>query len=242
MKILIVDDEALARERLQRLIEELDAGEVVGQAANGKQALQEVERLTPDLVLLDIRMPEMDGIETAQHLSELPTPPAVIFVTAYDEYALHAFETRAVDYLVKPVRRERLLKALGSAQRITKAQIQSLQLTTGSEPLTITARIHGGVRQIDVDTIYYFQAEHKYVTLKYAEGEVIIDDSLKSLEQQYGERFLRIHRNALIAKNQLKAIRKDQLGQYWAELKDLPQRLEISRRHVAAVRQYLKGG
>jgi two-component system response regulator AlgR len=241
MKILIVDDEKLARERLIRLLHELDNTSILFEAENGLLALKQTEQHNPDIVLLDIRMPGMDGIETANQLSLSDTPPAIIFITAYDEYALEAFDSQAIAYLLKPVRKEKLDKALQSARRLNRVQLQSIKKDNSPpEKQHLSVRIHSGLRQIDLHDIYYFQAEQKYVTVKYKEGEVLIEDSLKSLESQYPEHFIRIHRNALISKQQLKAIRKDQQGRYLAELKDIEEKIEVSRRHVALVRKFLK--
>lgn len=240
MKILIVDDEQLARERLQRHLQELDADLELIEAENGLVALEQSQKHNPDIVLLDIRMPGMDGIETANQLSELETPPAIIFVTAYDEYALEAFDSQAIAYLLKPVRKEKLAKALQSAKRLNRVQLQNIHHENSKpEKQHLSVRIHSGVRQIDLDDIFYFQAEQKYVTVKYREGEVLIEESLKSLENRFGELFIRIHRNALVAKQQLKAIRKDQQGHYLTELKDIDDKIEVSRRHVADVRKFL---
>ena len=240
MKILIVDDEQLARERLQRHLQELDARAELLQAENGLSALEQTEKHNPDIILLDIRMPGMDGIETANKLSELETPPAIIFITAYDEYALDAFDSQAIAYLLKPVRKEKLAKAIQSARRLNRVQLQNLQLA-GSESSKqhLSIRIHSGIRQIELADIYYFLAEQKYVNIKYREGEALIEESLKSLEARFNDTFIRIHRNALISKQQLKAIRKDQQGRYLAELKDIDEKIEVSRRHVAAVRKFL---
>ena len=240
MKILIVDDEQLARERLQRHLLELDSSYELIQAENGLVALEQSEQHNPDIVLLDIRMPGMDGIETAGKLSELETPPAIIFTTAYDEYALDAFDTHAIAYLLKPIRKEKLDKALQSAKRLNRVQLQNIQAEENeTQDKHLSVRIHSGVRKIELDDIFYFQAEQKYVTVKYRAGEVLIEESLKSLEARFSNTFIRIHRNALISKQQLKAIRKDQQGRYLTELKDVDEKIEVSRRHVAAVRKFL---
>ena len=240
MKILIVDDEQLARERLHRQLQELHSDYDIIEAENGLIALQQTEQHNPDLVLLDIRMPGMDGIETANKLSQLTTPPAIIFTTAYDEYALDAFDSHAIAYLLKPVRKEKLDKAIQSAKHLNRVQIQSIQIKESEEKEQyLSVRIHSGIRKIDLSDIFYFQAEHKYVTVKCREGEVVIEESLKSLESRFSESFIRIHRNALVSKQQLKAIRKDQQGHYLTELKDVEEKIEVSRRHVAAVRKYL---
>lgn len=240
MKILIVDDEQLARERLQRQLLELDSSNEIIEAENGLIALQQSEQHNPDIVLLDIRMPGMDGIETANKLSEFTTPPAIIFTTAYDEYALNAFDSHAIAYLLKPIRKEKLDKAITSAKQLNRVQLQSIK---NEEPEDkeqhLSVRIHSGLRKIELDDIFYFQAEHKYVTVKCRDGEVIIEESLKSLETRFNSTFIRIHRNALISKKQLKAIRKDQQGRYLTELKDIDEKIEVSRRHVAAVRKFL---
>ena len=240
MKILIVDDEQLARERMHRQLQELDSDYEIIEAENGIIALEQTEKYNPDIILLDIRMPGMDGIETANKLSELDTPPAIIFTTAYDEYALNAFDSHAIAYLLKPVRKEKLDKALQSAKRLNRVQLKSIQHEDETKEHHLSVRIHSGVRKIDLSDIFYFQAEQKYVTVKYREGEVLIEESLKSLESRFNESFIRIHRNALISKQQLKAIRKDQQGRYLTELKDIDDKIEVSRRHVAAVRKFLE--
>lgn len=241
MKILIVDDEHLARERLHRHIQELDSRYDIIEAENGLLAIKQTEKHNPDIVLLDIRMPGMDGIETANKLSQLATPPAIIFTTAYDEYALDAFDSHAIAYLLKPIRKEKLNKALQSAKQLNRVQLQSIQnKENNKKEQYISVQIHSGVRKIDLRDIFYFQAEHKYVTVKYREGEVLIEEPLKSLEARFSENFIRIHRNALVAKQQLKAIRKDQQGRYLIELKDINDKIEVSRRHVSAVRKFLK--
>ena len=240
MKILIVDDEQLARERLQRHLLDIDSSYELIQAENGLVALEQSKQHNPDIVLLDIRMPGMDGIETASKLSQLETPPAIIFTTAYDEYALDAFDTHAIAYLLKPIRKEKLDKALQSAKRLNRVQLQNIQAEESkTQDKYLSVRIHSGVRKIELDDVFYFQAEQKYVTVKYREGEVLIEESLKSLESRFSDSFIRIHRNALISKQQLKAIRKDQQGRYLTELKDVDEKIEVSRRHVAAVRKFL---
>ena len=238
MKILIADDEPLARERLKGLVAELNLGEVVAEAANGEEVLQLSEQHQPDVVLLDIRMPGMTGLETAIHLDQLETAPAVIFTTAYDEYALQAFEANAVDYLLKPVRRERLSKALEKVARLTQGQLQALQ--SSNTPGHISARMHGGIKLVSIADIHFFQAEDKYTTVYYKAGTVLIEEPLKSLEERLSELFIRIHRNALVAKAALSSLEKDEQGGSFVTMKGVEERLEVSRRHVAEVRQLLK--
>ncbi|VAX12918.1 Two-component transcriptional response regulator, LuxR family [hydrothermal vent metagenome] len=240
MNILITDDEPLARERLRSMLDEL-SHTVVAEAANGKQALQLCEQQQVDVILLDIRMPGMDGLETAHHLMQLPQPPAIIFTTAYDEYALKAFKTHAVDYLLKPVRQRELDAALSAATRLSRAQriaLDELKLET-STPLYVSAQVKGSLQLIPIEDIYYFQADQKYVSIGYCEGEVLIDDSLVTIEQRYSQ-LLRIHRNALVAPEYIAALEKDEGGRCYVRLRDCDKRLEISRRHLANVRRWLK--
>ena len=242
MKILIVDDETPARERLKKLVAELPDRRVVDEAANGVRALQLVAEHNPDVVLMDIRMPEMDGLEAARHLADLPSPPAVIFTTAYDQFTLEAFDTNAIAYLLKPVRREKLEKALAHAERPNQAQRSALQqhsrATTRRQH--ICARIRDELRIIPVDKIFYFQADQKYVTVKYFDGEVLIEESLKSLEQEFADKFLRIHRNALVAVDYVDALEKDSEGHFKIRLHGIDNQLEVSRRMVPEVRRVIR--
>ncbi len=242
MKILIIDDEPLARQRLHSVIDELGTGEVVAEASNGKQAVNLCQQHQPDVVLLDIRMPGMDGIEAAHHINKLESPPAIIFTTAYDDYAIPAFETHAVDYLLKPIRRDRLAKALTAAKRLTRAQLQLLEHSTSSSEQRrhISARLGGELRLIPVDDIRYLQAEHKYVTVRYAQGTVLIEESLKSLEEEFPSVFLRIHRNALVALRYIASLEKERGGGHHVKLRDVQETLEVSRRHLPNVRKVMK--
>lgn len=242
MKVLVVDDEAPARTRLGRMLQELDGCSVCGEAANGHEALAAAQRNQPDVILMDIRMPGMDGLEAAQHLQLLEHPPAVIFTTAYDDYALRAFEIHAVDYLLKPVRQERLVEALRHARRLTHAQAS--HLPAGNEhPAArqrICARIRGSLQLIPVEEVRYFQADQKYVTVATAQCQVLIEETLKALEDEFTEQFVRIHRNALIARRYLEGLEKDDNGHTRARLQGIDQTLEISRRHLADIRRLAK--
>jgi two-component system response regulator AlgR len=241
MKILIVDDEPLARQRLCGVIEELDAGNVVAEGSNGEQAIQLCELHEPDVILLDIRMPGMDGIEAAQHIMKLQAPPAIIFTTAYDEYAIRAFETHVVDYLLKPIRKQRLQEALTAATRLTRAQMQGLAEDASDECRQhISARLGGELRLIPIEDICYFMAEHKYVTVRHREGTVLIEESLKSLEKEFEDRFLRVHRNALVSIACIAALEKDRIGGHKIKLRDLDDTIEVSRRHLPTVRKVMK--
>ena len=242
MKILIVDDEPLARQRLQSVIEELDIGHVVAAGSSGEQAIALCESHQPDIVLLDIRMPGMDGIEAAQHIMKLDAPPAIIFTTAYDEYAIKAFDAHVVDYLLKPIRKQRLQEAITSASRLTRVQMQGLsdeQEVAGSRQ-HISARLGGELRLIPIEEICYFMAEHKYVTVRHREGMVLIEESLKSLEKEFEQRFLRVHRNALVSVDCIAALEKDREGGHKLKLKDLDETIEVSRRHLPIVRKMMK--
>ena len=241
MKILIVDDEPPARSRLINLVNDLQIGEVVAEAGNGQQVLSLCQQYPVDVVLLDIRMPGMDGIETANHIKKLENTPAVIFTTAYDEYALQAFDAHAIDYLLKPIRKERLQEALSKAKRLTQTQYSALEQANEKTPQHISARVQGGLKLIDINDVIYFYAEHKYVTVFHKDGQVLIEESLKSLEQKYPERFIRIHRNALVAKDHLQTLVRSNTGHFSLVLKDSDQKLDVSRRHLPLVRKVMKG-
>jgi two-component system response regulator AlgR len=231
MRILIIDDEPPARDRLRRLIEEVDGCECVGEGGNGQDAIALVNRLTPDVVLMDIRMPGMDGVEAARHLGTLDQPPAIIFTTAYDEYALRAFETQAAGYLLKPVRKEKLGEALARAARLTKPQLAAIAATTNARRRThLSVRVRGELRLIPIEEILYFLADQKYVTVRHRGGEDLIEESLKALEEEFAPDFLRIHRNALVATRHMAAIERAEDGQYSVRLRELPDALQVSRR------------
>lgn len=240
MRILIVDDEQLARDRIRRILEESDEHEIVGEATNGQEALESIDQKHPDVVLLDIRMPGIDGLEVARHLVGLEEPPAVIFTTAYDEHALEAFKVHAVDYLLKPVRQERLQEALSKALKPNKTQWRSLNRQADGTPKArthISSRTRRGIALVPINEVYYFRAEHKYVTVRHKDGEVLIEDTLKELESEFGERFLRIHRNCLVAKEYLQALEKNASGLPTIRLRGVPETLDVSRRHLSSVRQ-----
>ena len=241
MKILIIDDEPLARQRLSSVLAEIGHHEVIGEGSHGEQALRLTQELQPDVVLLDIRMPGMSGVEAAGHIMKLEQPPAIILTTAYDEYALQAFDAHAVDYLLKPIRKERLQQALENAKRLTRAQIHSLdEIDTSSERRHISARLGGELRLIPVEDIRYFMAEHKYVTVRYTEGTVLIEESLRQLEDSFSNLFLRVHRNALISTQHITKLEKDKSGRHHIRLRDLDEAIEVSRRHLPTVRKVMR--
>ena len=242
MRVLIADDEALARARLRELVTEIGDYTIVGEAANGKEALLMGTELRADIILMDIRMPGMDGLEAALHFCTTENPPAVIFTTAYGDHALAAFEAHAVDYLLKPIRKERLQSALGRAQQLTHKQLSAMH--TGDEARVrthISALVHGNIKLVPVAEILYFKADQKYITTCFLAGQVLIEDSLTTLEEEFGSRFLRIHRNALVAHAYIAGLEKNAEGTTMIKLRGVDEPLEISRRHVAMVRQCLKG-
>ena len=246
MKVLIVDDEPPARSRLRQLLEEDDAHEVVGEAGNGSEALELVAATNPDVILLDIRMPGMDGIETAHHLNESDNAPAVVFTTAYDEYAIEAFEANAIGYVLKPVRRERLDAALKQAARLSRTVLADAGRHAGlpGQRRHVCARIHDELKLIPVTDIYYFIADQKYVTVVHENGSDLIDDSLKSLEAEFADRFVRIHRSAMVAVDVIETLKKDEEGRTRVILRAGAgdDELFVSRRHVADVKRRLKQG
>ena len=238
MNLLIVDDEPLARSRLKRLAEQVPGCTVLGEAGNGREAVELVERLAPDVVLMDIQMPLMDGIEAARHIAELQTPPAVIFCTAYDEYALEAFKVQAVGYLLKPVRAEELSAALQKLPKVNR--VQARQLQQGERRSHISARTHQGLVLLPLEQVRCFRSDQKYVSVLHPGGELLIEDSLKELEDEFAADFIRVHRNALVALRHVIALEKNEDGSAALLLDGMPEKIQISRRHLADVRKTLK--
>ena len=241
MKVVIADDEPLARERLRALLAEHPGIEVVAEAENGLDALQACAQHRPDMVLLDIAMPGVDGLEAARHLAAFDPRPAVVFCTAYDEHALSAFEAAAIDYLMKPIRAERLAAALERARTFIAGRETQAPAASSSQPRThLCARLRGSLRLIPVDEVHYLQAEEKYVVVHHARGEDLIEESLKSLEEEFGGRFVRIHRNCLVARHELVEIKRVGDGHVQAILRHGKAPLEVSRRCVASLRETVK--
>ncbi len=244
LHILIVDDETLARQRLRTLLADCTAPAIgsVTEAAHATEAMERLQHGTVDVVLLDIHMPGMDGISFAQALAALPRPPAIVFVTAHAEHAVAAFELDAVDYLTKPVRLERLQQALQKTER-TAHMGRALQADLAQGTLLIHDR--GRTERIPLGEVLYFKAELKYVTVRTAARSYILDDSLSELETRYAPRFMRIHRNALVARRAVRALEKHydaDEGEGWAvRLDGLSELLMVSRRQVAAVRDAISG-
>ncbi|MGA9332927.1 MAG: LytTR family DNA-binding domain-containing protein [Rudaea sp.] len=242
MKALIVDDEPLARERLETLLRDCDDVEIVGHAGDGRAAVEAAARLAPDLVLLDIRMPVMDGLEAARHLTRLDDAPAIILCTAYDEHALAAFDAGAIDYLVKPVRLERLKAALERARRYASTEIERIEsnAATSRQRTHLCARVRGNLVLVPVADILYLQAEDKYVVVHHSSGEVLIEETLKSLETEFQEQFVRIHRNCLVARRRLSGLVRGADGAVFVNLENSPASLEVSRRNLPALRKLVR--
>ncbi|MFC5546755.1 LytR/AlgR family response regulator transcription factor [Marinobacter koreensis] len=240
LSILIADDEPLARERIRRLLEDLPGYRVCGEAADGDTTLKQVAELEPDILLLDIRMPGLDGMEAAARLQNLEHPPAVIFCTAYDHYAIQAFDVQATAYLLKPVRKEALAEALAKAGRVNRVQRHKLTSTMPSKGEQLAVRTHRGTELIELNDIRFCEADQKYVTIHHTGGETVSDYTLKELEASYPEQLLRIHRNTLVGVRFIRALERTPEGQNVVVLRDRPQRLAASRRHAADVRQWLQ--
>jgi two-component system, LytTR family, response regulator AlgR len=244
LNILIADDEAPARNRMRDLLSDIEHVAVVAEAKNGKEAIDLALQTKPDLMLLDIRMPVMDGIEAAQHAQKLEPKPHIIFTTAFDGYAIKAFDLSAIDYLLKPIRLERLQAAINKAHALQPKQIAALKpLQNTRTHLSIHER--GRVLLVPVETIIYLRAELKYVTVRTAEREYLIEESLTNLEAEFGEQFIRLHRNSLVALQfiagyEKRSVENDngQKEQQWvAILKNIPETVAISRRQQHLVRQ-----
>jgi two-component system, LytTR family, response regulator AlgR len=260
LRVFIADDEAPARQRLRTLLADV-AGEVpnhvVGEAENGIVALAAFEGLSADVALVDIRMPRMDGLELARHLACLPVPPAVIFTTAYDQHAVQAFELNAVDYLLKPIRAARLQQALekvGGAGRAAEGGghgdgssrgdfLQKLDAVQDAPRRFLSCHERGRLLLVPADEVLYFRADTKYVTARTIEREYLLDESLLHLESEFSERFIRLHRNALAAKDALAGFEKthDAEGEHWlAMLRGIPEKLPVSRRQWTLVKEFAK--
>ena len=248
MRVILVDDEAPARSRLKELIADcapLVPAKVVGEAANGREALDLLASVAADLVLVDIRMPQMSGIEFARHALALEPPPAIIFVTAYDEYAIKAFELRALDYLLKPVRRARLLAALERARGLAAPSGEALRGLESAPRRHLSVPERGRITLVPVADILYLKAELKYVTIRTPEREYLLEESLTHLEEEFAEAFVRVHRNCLVAKSRIRGFDKVDVQdgeQGWAVLLDgCTEKLAVSRRQWPVVKEFATG-
>jgi len=244
MRVLIVDDEKLARDRLSRMVGTLDDYEVVGEAENGEVAIKATIDAEPDIVLMDVRMPGKDGIQAANELTKLNSPPAVIFCTAFGEHAIEAIDASASGYLLKPVKRDALVESLSKVGRVNKVQRQVISgdavLPEEQARTHISAKTRRGIELIPLSEIRYFQADHKYVTVRHEQGEVLIDDTLRDLEDEFCEQLVRIHRNALVVVRFIEGLERDAKGHYQVRLKGVEEKLDVSRRHVSALRRLVQ--
>lgn len=244
LKILVVDDEAPARRRLRELLEDC-AGAlplvVIGEAASGREALDLLGGAAVDLVLSDIRMPDMDGIELARHLLKLPLPPVLIFTTAFHEHAIAAFEVHAVDYLVKPVRVQRLLAALHKVPRLRPLSDARLDRLPAAARRFLSVTERSRVVLVPIEEVIYLKAELKYITIRTAEREYLLEESLTKLEEEFGTRFVRVHRNCLVARDAIRGFERHVSAEgdaHWEVLlRDVPEALPVSRRQQFIVRE-----
>jgi two-component system response regulator AlgR len=246
LKLLIADDEAPARNRLRELLGDMSDVKIVAEAKNGQEALNLSNDYQPNIVLLDIRMPGMDGVEAAQHLQKMTAPPAVIFTTAFDSYAMQAFDLNAVDYLLKPIRFERLQTAIQKARALLPSQLEALTpLSPQRTHLSIAER--GRIFLIPIADVIYLRAELKYTTVRTAEKEYLLEESLNHLEQEFGHIFIRLHRNCLVAKTYILGYEKRHTSdesennadgeKHWvALLKHIPDTVPVSRRQQHLIR------
>ncbi|MGH1440815.1 MAG: LytR/AlgR family response regulator transcription factor [Cellvibrionaceae bacterium] len=251
MDIIIVDDEPLARQRIAKMVADLGYN-VVAEASNSQEAFALIHQYDPDLILLDIEMPGENGLVLAEKISLLDIPPAIIFTTAYDQYALDAFDTVAAAYLLKPVEKIKLEKALESAKTQTKLQLTALNET--SEKLSpnnlkssnkkhrdnIASKGHRGIELIAIESIRYFMADQKYVMVNSTQGQVLIDETLKDLEEEFEPIFIRIHRNSLVSVNHILGLDRDAQGHYHVRLQDIEEKPMVSRRYTSKVKSLLK--
>ena len=246
LAIFVVDDEPPARNRLKDLLS--DCAEqlpliLVGEAGNGVEALDKLSEIHADVVLMDIRMPQMDGIELAQHLNKLHKPPVIIFTTAYDSYAVKAFEQRAIDYLLKPIRLGRLFEALTRARSAVPIRSEVLQELTPEPRKNLSIHERGKIVLVPIEQVLYLRAELKYITVRTVDNEYLIEESLIALEKEFVVRFVRIHRNCLVAKDQIEGFEKiaetDTSEAHWAvKMKGLTELLPISRRQQSIVKEF----
>lgn len=239
--VLIVDDEPLARERLKSMILGLDDFELAGEAGEGVAALALVEKYQPDLVLLDISMPGMSGLEVARHIEKLEQPPAVIFCTAYSEYAVEAFDAAAVGYLLKPIRADQLRSSLERAGKLNRLQLNDLDeagVNQKARKTHISTRSHRGVELLEIAKITHFVSEDKYVFAHHEGGETILEQTLKALEEELEGLFIRTHRNALVSIRHIEALERAG-AESRLRLRDTDEKPLVSRRHLKDVKDLM---
>lgn len=234
LKILIIDDEAPARNRLRRMISEIPAVHVAGEADTGQEALRLIPLKEPDVLLLDISMPGLDGMSLAQMLQQKGSAPAVIFCTAWSDQAVEAFECDAVDYLVKPVRAERLVLALDKARRFLARS------DSGASGIFLRSTLGGKVRLIPMTEVIYLSAEDKYTTVVHKKGKTVISQSLLDLENDHADILVRVHRGALVIKKRIRGLEKTSDGRHFLQLDGCDDRPQVSRRNLPAIRKLIR--
>jgi two-component system response regulator AlgR len=244
LRVLVVDDETPARRRLRELLDDCSAAlplAVVGEAQNGREAMELLQSVPVDLVLTDIHMPDMDGMELARHLSKVSHPPVVVFTTAYNEHAVQAFEVNAVDYLMKPVRVQRLLSALQKVPRLKPANGEVLADLPASARRFLSVTERSRVILVPIEEVVYLKAELKYITIRTTQREFLLEESLTKLEQEFGQRFVRVHRNCLVARSFVRGFERrvnDDGDAHWeVMLNEIPDTLPVSRRQQYVVRE-----
>jgi len=244
LRVLIVDDEAPARRRLRELLDDCAGAmplAIVGEAANGREAMEILHAVASDLVLTDIHMPAMDGLELARHLLKLQQPPVVIFTTAFHEHALQAFDVNAVDYLMKPVRMQRLLAALQKVPRLKPLSVAKLDELPASARRFLSVTERSRVVLVPIDEIIYLKAELKYITIRTGQREYLLEESLTKLEEEFGSRFIRVHRNCLVARDAIRGFERcvgDEGDAHWeVVLNGVTETLPVSRRQQYVVRE-----
>ena len=243
-RILIADDEAPARARLRDLLDECREQfplAIVDEARNGREALEALNREKVDVVLLDIRMPEMDGMEAARHIAGMAQPPAIIFTTAFDAYAIKAFEVNAIDYLLKPIRQARLLAALQKTRAGAPVSRQALDAAANQPRRHLSVHERGKIHLVAIGQVLYLRAELKYVTVRTADREFLVEESLTRLEEEFADDFVRIHRNCLVARAAIAGFERnaDEGESGWAVvIRDTGERLPVSRRQAGVVKQF----
>ncbi|APV49283.1 DNA-binding response regulator [Betaproteobacteria bacterium GR16-43] len=243
-RILVADDEAPARSRLRDLLDECRAEfdlAIVDEARTGREVLDVMNREKIDIVLLDIRMPEMDGLEAARHLAGMAAPPAIIFTTAFDTYAIKAFEVNAIDYLLKPIRRERLLAALRKTRAAPAVTREALDAAANQPRRHLSVHERGKIHLVPLADVLYLRAELKYVTVRTAEREFIVEESLTKLEEEFESAFVRIHRNCLVHRTAIAGFEKnvaDSESGWAVVVRDTDERLPVSRRQQHVVKEF----
>jgi two-component system, LytTR family, response regulator AlgR len=243
-RILIADDEAPARARLRDLLDECRESfplAIVDEARNGREALDVVNREKVDIVLLDIRMPEIDGMEAARHMAGMAEPPAIIFTTAFDSYAIKAFEVNAIDYLLKPIRAERLLMALGKTRQAPPVSREALEAASNQPRRHLSVHERGKIILVPLTDVLYLRAELKYVTVRTVEREHLVEESLTNLEEEFKDTFVRIHRNCLVARAAIAGFERnaEESESGWAVvIKGTNEKLPVSRRQHSVVKQF----